>query len=438
MLSKKIITKYNRANTLAVVSSYPPQGTTYGDGVGGVASFAKNTITSLQQYNKQKIVVFAEILNQPEIYEEGNVLVIRCWKRNSYKLYFQLMANITKFTQIKKYLIEFEFALYGDFFVAGVFPLFLMWLRIWGKQVNLVVHQVITDLSSLSGHLGWDKKNWLTQFFSFGIRHFYKLLGLTASRLVVLEKEFERRFIKLGIATQKITTISHGVDCKLRSINKELARKQLGLPQRNKVVLVFGFLTWYKGTDLAVKALHQIYEQEPNSKISLVIAGGESVTQSGKKHYQRFIQRLYRNAVKNPRVVITGFVKEKQLRSYFSAADLVILPYRSFMSSSGVLSLALSFAKPFILSTPLKEWFKNGEQEYMGQASFFRPDKYALAQQILDTVINNKRMQNLENMSKLIKEQRNYQNIATKYDQLINWGTIPVSHLNLATLPVKK
>jgi len=45
-----------------------------------------------------------------------------------------------------------------------------------------------------------------------------------------------------------------------------------------------------------------------------------------------------------------GFLDEKDLPVYFGAADLVVLPYRTFMSSSGPLSLAQAMGKPFILS----------------------------------------------------------------------------------------
>ena len=38
-----------------------------------------------------------------------------------------------------------------------------------------------------------------------------------------------------------------------------------------------------------------------------------------------------------------------------TSADLVVLPYRGFMGSSGSLSQALSYGKPFMVSSKMQE-----------------------------------------------------------------------------------
>jgi len=57
-----------------------------------------------------------------------------------------------------------------------------------------------------------------------------------------------------------------------------------------------------------------------------------------------------------PGITHTGFISDKQVKGYMKKADMVILPYRSFISSSGPLSWALAHHKPVIFSTHLKEY----------------------------------------------------------------------------------
>jgi len=57
-------------------------------------------------------------------------------------------------------------------------------------------------------------------------------------------------------------------------------------------------------------------------------------------------------------VIQTGFVPEEKVPAYFSATDVLVLPYTTFMSSSGPLSLALSYELPVLLSEELKPYGK--------------------------------------------------------------------------------
>src|SRR3989338_7095613 len=98
MKNKKLIHKYNQPGNLLVVTNYPPRGEgVHTAKIGGVAGFAKNTLLPLSlHYNKEdkQIIVLAEILNKACVYEEDGMLIIRCWKRNSMVLYWQLAKQI--------------------------------------------------------------------------------------------------------------------------------------------------------------------------------------------------------------------------------------------------------------------------------------------------------------------------------------------------------
>ena len=117
----------------------------------------------------------------------------------------------------------------------------------------------------------------------------------------------------------------------------------------------FGYLSHYKGTDLLVKAFHKPLKIN-GKKVKLILAGGESPTQGQKYHYQHFYKNLYQSISDNENIIHTGFVPQEKIKHVFSSSDLVIFPYRAFMSASGPISLALSFNKPIIVSNQLENY----------------------------------------------------------------------------------
>lgn len=422
MNEKKLIQEYNQKDSLLAVTNYPPKGGVYNGNLGGVASFAKNTLLPLSK--NQKIVVICEVLDRPESYEEDNILVIRVFKRNHFSLYKDFIKSIRKFDKIKNLLIEFEFAAYGDFVIASAFPLFLLILKLLGKRVTLVVHQVIFDLESLSGHLGIGKKSLKLRLFSFLLKFYYQGLGVGCHQIIVLEEKFKKRLGKI-VNLEKITAISHGVDMNAEGLPKSVARKKLGIKPNDLVLLYFGYLTWYKGADFLVDVFVKEKVKVNGKAVRLIMAGGESATQNKKPHYRAFIKNLYDQAKKAEKLKITGFVPEEDISAYFAASDLVILPYRTFMSSSGPLSLSISYQKPFIISSPLKDYFdspefavalkeaglEKGEVVFPLQASRF-VKKAGLA-------LGKKNLAKLTNFSRNLGQKRDFNVLASNYAQVV-------------------
>lgn len=435
-MNRKLFANYNQPNTLVVVSSYPPKGEVHGEGVGGLASFSKNTLKHLLPLWQSKIVVLAECFNgKREVYEDEGILVIRCWNRNSLTLYLDLLKEIVRFSRVNTIKIQFEFSIFGDLLVTGFFPLFLFLLRILGKETCLVIHQVLTDLKSLSGHLGIKEKSFKLSFFSKLNCLYYCLLSLSTKTIVVLEEEFKKRLKAIGIKSEKIVTIPHGVDCSLAAFETKLAKKTLNISNDEFVVLVFGFLTWYKGSDLAVEAFKKSLRKLKAQKLRLVLAGGESVTQNHRFHYQEYLRKLYSSAAKTPQILITGFVPESRIKTYFSAADLVLLPYRTFMSSSGVLSLTLSYLKPFLVSSALKGWFAN---EFKDKVHFFSPSVTSLSNAIVGIVNSKKEIEKLCLVSGELREQRDFGLMAAKYKEVLTRGKATVFNSGLLKLSFRK
>jgi glycosyltransferase involved in cell wall biosynthesis len=122
--------------------------------------------------------------------------------------------------------------------------------------------------------------------------------------------------------------------------DKSTSRTTLGLPDGN-LVLFFGFIRYYKGLDLLLQAMAD--EKVRAQNIRLVVAGE---FYDDKKPYLDLIQKLQLN----DRVILHDhYIAKNMVRHYFSAADLVVQPYRD-ATQSGVTQIAYHFGKPMVVT----------------------------------------------------------------------------------------
>ena len=132
-------------------------------------------------------------------------------------------------------------------------------------------------------------------------------------------------------------------------IDKQLAIEQLELDPKKKILLFFGLIREYKGLDLLISAMSQLDES-----YQLVIAG-EAYGDFGK----------YRQAIENfpacSRIkTLNRYIDDDEVPLLFSAADLLVTPYRS-ATQSGVIPVAYHFDVPVLVTDVggLKEYVEN-------------------------------------------------------------------------------
>lgn len=115
------------------------------------------------------------------------------------------------------------------------------------------------------------------------------------------------------------------------------ARAALKLPENEPMVLFFGFIRAYKGLDLLLEALAFCPD------IHAVVAG---------ECYEdwAFYQHIIAEKGLEKRVhVFSDFIPNEQVRVFFSAADLVVQPYRT-ATQSGISQIAYHFDKPMVVT----------------------------------------------------------------------------------------
>jgi len=122
-------------------------------------------------------------------------------------------------------------------------------------------------------------------------------------------------------------------------VSKQEARKHLGLPENDKIILFFGFIRHYKGLDLLLDAMREL----KGTGTRLMVAGE---FYEDEKPYREQIEKL---GIRDQLILRTDFIPDSEVRYYLCAADAVIQPYRQ-ATQSGVTPLAYHFEKPMVVT----------------------------------------------------------------------------------------
>jgi len=418
--------------TIAVITSYPRIGQIHGEGTVGVASYAKNTLlATVKAAKKEKvspnIVVLAERREEtPHKYTEEGIEVRRVWKRGNPFVFLQLLQELVKFPSAQTVLIEFELSMFGHFAMLFLFPVFLLFLKLMNKRIILIAHQVVSDINEMVGHVGIGEGSLQAIVINTFIGIFYSLTLRLVHTTIVFEqflKEKLQRFARLS----KIVVIPHGVEQYENIPTKENARKRLRLGDEF-VILYFGFIAWYKGTDWIVKQFSEFSNQftvQGRKNIKLIIAGGANPNHKGKQHYEEYVSKIYTTAKNShERIQIAGFVNEEVIADYFAATDIVVLPYRTAMSSSGPLAIAYSFGKPVLLSDSLADYFNTREmkeiliQTGLSRESFLFPMQGHSFEKLMSGITAQK-LTKLTNFSRSMADARSFDKIGDMMLKLV-------------------
>lgn len=119
-------------------------------------------------------------------------------------------------------------------------------------------------------------------------------------------------------------------------IDKIEAREALGLDPNKKCILFFGFIREYKGLDLLIQAFNQL-----DDSFELIIAGE---VYGSFDAYEKHIE-VNKNKERIHKHV--KYIGDKEVPTYFSAADVCVLPYKS-ATQSGITSISFHFELPMI------------------------------------------------------------------------------------------
>jgi len=170
-------------------------------------------------------------------------------------------------------------------------------------------------------------------------KHFMQWFARQCDGLIFMNEESKATFFNLYSCKENIryAIIPHGHyrNSYPAAIDKSLAKSKLHLPQDKQVLLFFGMIKPYKNIDV----LMELFTQARLFDYVLVIAGNTDSPE---------LKERLKQLAKSPNIhLFLQFIPDDKLHIFLSAADAVILPYKTILNS-GALLLALSFNKPVI------------------------------------------------------------------------------------------
>ncbi len=390
--------------TVVFYTSYPRKGQIHDKKIVGGASYTKTLLTHLKKNNlKLDIVVYAENFDKkPQTYTEQGITVKRIWKRNNI---MSLIGSITSLLKEKTndLYISYEVNMVGGPLLNICFLLLLSLVKADGKKITFIPHQVVSNFADLEGKsiktvLLNGMKNMLFQYISY------------ISTILIVFEEYLKHALPNA---RKAHTIPLAVE-DLKSMNKMQARKKLNINRDEFVILFFGFISPYKGIEDLLKGYN-------NKAGLLILAGDGNPNHMSKKWYQEYVSNI-KNEAQKKGALTPGFIEEEEIQTYYAAADVVVLPYRIFFSSSFPLSLAFSYEKPVLFSKALKNYFKSTDlQKALNETRLKQEDvviNFASDLQKAVTKIKTYKEEYVS-FSQKVKELRSWKRISQQFSETI-------------------
>ena len=161
-----------------------------------------------------------------------------------------------------------------------------------------------------------------------------------------------------------------------KPVARDEALKALRLDPEYSYMLFFGFIRAYKGLDILIEAFAD--KRLRGRKLKLMIAGEFYEDETP---YREMINKY--NLEKDI-IFFDHFIKDNEVPLFFSAADLVVQPYKT-ATQSGVTQIAYYFEKPMLVTDVggLREIVTDGKCGYV-----VKPDPVSIADAIDDYFSN--------------------------------------------------
>ncbi len=346
---------------------------------GGIASLNERLAKELQKQGHE-VIIYTFTLQYPNFLFPGKTQYSEDKPPENLKI-IRLINSVNPFNWIKSGLkIRKEKA---DLVISR------FWLPFMGPSLGTILRIASfrrkTRISSITDNIIPHEK----RIGDFIFSKYY--VGANDEFLVMSQavKEDLRKFTK----TKKIQFCHHPVyDNYGEILPKEEARRYLKLNPVGRYVLFFGIIRAYKGLDLLLKAMKN--ETIKELGIQCIIAGEYY---EDKQKYEDLIDSL---CIREQLVIKTHFIPNDEVKYYFSAADLVVQPYKT-ATQSGISQLAYYFEKPMVVTKVggLPEIVDHQKNGYV-----VHPRENEVAKAIIEFYEKGKEQEFVENVKKRKKD----------------------------------
>ena len=218
---------------------------------------------------------------------------------------------------------------------------FLGFLGLFMKKRSIVtMHTVLSQDEKFSS----GKLKTLLRKVLYKIQN--RWISFTSAKIIVHAESFKNILIdEYDIPKNKIKVLPHSIIEDIKTISKTQARKELNLS--GNVHLLIGTMIPDHGHDVIVRQADKI------GKTTLVVTNPSAVNDRNESKIKNFL-KLNQDLVKDRHFekfvrFDLGFVPYETWWKYFTAADLILLPYRGGIGS-GIFADAMALKKPVIAS----------------------------------------------------------------------------------------
>ena len=348
------------------VSCYPPTHAR-------LSEYAQNLVEAIAARAAiSKVYVLSDVVNGASSHEvvgaEGKIEVFRVWRGDNPISILRLIKIILG---LKPDIVHFNlhFQSYGNSRLSNFFGFALIGLcRLFKLRTVVLLH-------NLADRVNFEKLKIKSSFINrvgifLAMRH-----AVLSSSLVTpvrwYAEDIQKRFSSKNISYIPHGTVLFNVD-RLVHCNKK----------SDKVVLMFGHMSPFKGLPTLFEAYEQISKETPG--IKLVLAG------ESHPNYPSYLSDL--RAVAPKGVEFLGYVPQENVEKVFCGSDVVVLPYATATGTSGVFHLACGFGKPIVASAlpEIKELVNEGASALLVPEGDVKSFKKAILDVLYDSDVTEK------------------------------------------------
>jgi glycosyltransferase involved in cell wall biosynthesis len=386
---------------LALITLYPPRSSKHIQ-ASGVASYTKNLVDNLPLSQDDQVYVLCDKASAGrETYVEDGVNVIRCFDRDP-RFFLQLLKEIRALRPGVIH-IQQELALFGGIATAYL----LQWLIVAIRRYKVVVtiHGVVSLKEVNHDFVKRNNSRMPPALVKAAFYAIFRPIAMRSSRVIVHEQRLKEVLTtEYKIPVGKTDVIHHGVE-NLKAVPAAPARNSLQLSADKNIVLFMGYLTGYKGVDLLIEGFAR-YALIDVQSVLILGAGVHPKLKEDSKYmaYYKATQAKAAELIPAGQYRWVGFIDEAEIATYYSASDVSVYPYTIAMSSSGPMSIAIGYEKPFLASDVFKDAVAD-------KRVLFQRDPEALAAKLADFFQHKDEFLNL---SSGLKHERLWSGIGTQ------------------------
>ncbi|MBV19476.1 MAG: hypothetical protein CL870_00045 [Cytophagia bacterium] len=372
---------------IAIISPYPPI-------KGGISKETEIIYSNIKDTYDVSIISFNRLY--PKFLYPSDTQYDHSININDNNIKYDIdILNPITWNKVARYIIKNKFThvifrYWNPFFIP--LYLFINW-KIKGRQSNIKISCICDNI--------YPHESFFLE------KYFIKKFFLNIDNFLVMSSESEDKLRSLINPKTKIVKsflpLKENINLK---ISKKDACKKLGIYNPPKLLLLFfGFIRDYKGLDILIDSLDSIKELD----IKLLIAG-ESYIKTDK-----IKNSIKKNSLSEMIIWHKKYISNEDINLYFSACDIVVLPYKK-ISQSGIVPMAYHFDKLIVCSDikSLKEHIVEAETGY-----FFKKNNSKHLSSIISTIYDNHDFKKSEDYINRFKYKYSFDNYLSHFEELL-------------------